>query len=447
MTSDAATTTGTESIGFIGLGQLGIAIAQQLATYGRLHTVWNRTPERAADLATTGLSRAASPADLMRDTSMAILCVSGASAVEEVTFGPGGLAESATPGKIVVDHSSISPLNTRDIAARLARETGAHWIDAPVSGGPQGAVAGTLTVMAGGSQEDFRRLEPVLSAYAGRCTLIGPTGAGQAAKLCNQVIVAATAWGLAEATLLADASGIDPAGLPEYLRGGFADSPLLHILQPLMAPGDTTHFGSRDLLLKDLDDALALGRAAGCPLPVTAQSAELMRTAGKWISPNYNGGHIDLLRGPPPAAPSPSTRLRTGADHCSKNLGTKDGAAGDTRNSPSPAAPPPPHEENPMTELTGTNPGQPPTVDLGPHADALTQNPHPLYAQLLEKGPIHRAIQPDGTETWLILGHPEAKEALAHPSALSSDPANATPQWRARYLGDPDAQELPRASP
>ncbi|MFG3545579.1 NAD(P)-dependent oxidoreductase [Streptomyces clavifer] len=305
MTSDAATTTGTESIGFIGLGQLGIAIAQQLATYGRLHTVWNRTPERAADLATTGLSRAASPADLMRDTSMAILCVSGASAVEEVTFGPGGLAESATPGKIVVDHSSISPLNTRDIAARLARETGAHWIDAPVSGGPQGAVAGTLTVMAGGSQEDFRRLEPVLSAYAGRCTLIGPTGAGQAAKLCNQVIVAATAWGLAEATLLADASGIDPAGLPEYLRGGFADSPLLHILQPLMAPGDTTHFGSRDLLLKDLDDALALGRAAGCPLPVTAQSAELMRTAGKWISPNYNGGHIDLLRGPPPVAPQP----------------------------------------------------------------------------------------------------------------------------------------------
>ncbi|CAM5731471.1 cytochrome P450 family protein [Streptomyces microflavus] len=97
-----------------------------------------------------------------------------------------------------------------------------------------------------------------------------------------------------------------------------------------------------------------------------------------------------------------------------------------------------------MTELTGTNPGQPPTVDLGPHADALTQNPHPLYAQLLEKGPIHRAIQPDGTETWLILGHPEAKEALAHPSALSSDPANATPQWRARYLGDPDAQELPQ---
>ncbi|MFF8501473.1 MULTISPECIES: cytochrome P450 [unclassified Streptomyces] len=97
-----------------------------------------------------------------------------------------------------------------------------------------------------------------------------------------------------------------------------------------------------------------------------------------------------------------------------------------------------------MTEPTGTSTGTPPTVDLGPHADALTQNPHPLYAQLLEKGPIHRAIQPDGTETWLVLGHPEAKEALAHPSALSSDPANATPQWRARYLGDPNARELPQ---
>ncbi|MFJ2154030.1 cytochrome P450 [Streptomyces microflavus] len=97
-----------------------------------------------------------------------------------------------------------------------------------------------------------------------------------------------------------------------------------------------------------------------------------------------------------------------------------------------------------MTELTGTSTGQPPTVDLGPYADALTHNPHPVFARLLEKGPIHRATQPDGTETWLILGHPEAKEALSNPSALSSDPANATPQWRARYLGDPNARELPQ---
>lgn len=303
MTSEARTSPGTESVGFIGLGSLGSAIAQRLAASGRLHTVWNRTPGRASSLTATGASEAASPAALIRETTVVVLCLSDASAVQEVTFGPGGLAEAAAPDKIVVDHSSISPHETRAIAARLADETGSHWLDAPVSGGPQGAAAGTLTILAGGSQEDFRRVEPVLIAYAGQYTLTGPTGAGQATKLCNQIIVAATSWGLAEATLLATAGGIDSARLPEYLKGGFADSPLLRVLQPLMTPGDTTSFGSRDLLLKDLDAALHLARSANCPMPVTAHAAELLRTARRWSSPLHNGGIIDLLTGPPPDGP------------------------------------------------------------------------------------------------------------------------------------------------
>ncbi|WP_439673428.1 NAD(P)-dependent oxidoreductase [Embleya sp. MST-111070] len=300
MTSETPASRTAESVGFIGLGVLGTAIARRLAAFGRLDTVWNRTPGRSSGLTAEGAREAANPAALMGETTVTILCVSDANAVRELAFGPGGLAEGAGPDKIVVDHSSISPDSTRDIAARLAGETGAHWIDAPVSGGPQGAAAGTLTVLAGGSRDDFERVEPLLAPYAGRRTLVGPTGAGQAAKLCNQVIVAATSWGLAEATLLATAAGIDPARLPEYLEGGFADSPLLRVLQPLLTPGNTASFGSRDHLLKDLDTALQLARGANCPMPVTAHAAELLRTARRWSPPLHNGGIFDFLNGPPP---------------------------------------------------------------------------------------------------------------------------------------------------
>ncbi|MBE9499886.1 NAD(P)-dependent oxidoreductase [Streptomyces sp. GKU 257-1] len=180
-----------ETVGCAGLGMLGAALAQRLADAGHLNAVWNRTPGCAVGLDTAGVRRAAGPAALMRESTVLVLCVSDSTAVEEVTFGPGGLAEGAGPGKVLVDHSSIGPQETRSLAARLAAETGAHWLDAPVSGGPQGAAAGKLTVLAGGSAEDFDRVRPVLDAYAGRCTLTGPVGAGQATKLCNQIIVGA----------------------------------------------------------------------------------------------------------------------------------------------------------------------------------------------------------------------------------------------------------------
>ncbi|MEU7318395.1 NAD(P)-dependent oxidoreductase [Streptomyces sp. NPDC007083] len=298
MTTEAAPRT-AETVGCAGLGMLGAALAQRLADAGHLSAVWNRTPGRAPGLDAAGVRRAADPAALMRESTVLVLCVSDSAAVEEVTFGPGGLAEGADPGKVLVDHSSIGPQETRLLAARLAAETGAHWLDAPVSGGPQGAAAGKLTVLAGGSAEDFERVRPVLDAYAARRTLTGPIGAGQATKLCNQVIVGATSWALAEATLLAAASDLDYGRLPELLEGGFADSRLLHVLQPMLKPGDTSHFGSLDHLLKDLDTALRLSRSVGCPLPVTAQSAELFRLARKWSSPLRNGGIFDFLDGRP----------------------------------------------------------------------------------------------------------------------------------------------------
>ncbi|MET9862671.1 NAD(P)-dependent oxidoreductase [Streptomyces smyrnaeus] len=303
MTTEEAGPRTAESVGCVGLGSLGAALAHRLADAGQLGAVWNRTPGRATGLDAAGVRWATDPAALMRESTVLVLCVSDADAVEEVTFGPGGLAEGAGPDKIVLDHSSISPQETRALAARLSEETGAHWLDAPVSGGPQGATAGSLTVFTGGSAEDFQRVKPVLDAYAHRYTLTGSIGAGQATKLCNQVIVGATCWGLAEATLLATASGVDSDRLPQYLEGGFADSRLLHVLQPLMKPGDTTSFGSRDHLLKDLDAALHLARNAGCPMPVTAQAAELLRTARKWSPPRLNGGIVNLLNGPHSAGP------------------------------------------------------------------------------------------------------------------------------------------------
>ncbi len=152
--------------------------------------------------------------------------------------------------------------------------------------------------MAGGSRTDFDRADTLFAAYARRRTLIGPVGAGQTAKLCNQIIVAATSWGLAEATQVAAAAGLDPARLPEYLEGGLADSPLLRLYQPHMVSGHDTSLASIENLIKDLDSALDLARQSNCPVPLLAQVTELLRTAAKWTPPEEAGRFIDLLNGP-----------------------------------------------------------------------------------------------------------------------------------------------------
>ena len=179
--------------------------------------------DKAAALVEAGATAAAHPREVADAAVIIFMCLTDAAAVEEVVFGPDGLAAAAGPGKLVVDFSSIHPDAARSIAARLKAANGMGWVDAPVSGGTKGAEEGTLAVMAGGDAADIARARPYVLAMARRLTHMGPIGAGQTTKLCNQVIVGCAMAVLAEATRLATNAGIDAQRLPEALAGGFAD--------------------------------------------------------------------------------------------------------------------------------------------------------------------------------------------------------------------------------
>jgi 3-hydroxyisobutyrate dehydrogenase len=208
------------------------------------------------------------------------MCLTDAAAVEEVVFGPGGMATVAGTGKLVIDFSSIHPDTARAIAARLKMANGMGWIDAPVSGGSVGAEEGTLAVMAGGDAADIERVRPYVLAMARRLTHMGPTGAGQTTKLCNQVIVGCAMAVLAEATRLAVNAGIDAERLPEALAGGFADSIPLQLFVPRMAQGiHSPPLGHIATMLKDLDTVIDVARNTSSPVPMSALAAQLFRLA------------------------------------------------------------------------------------------------------------------------------------------------------------------------
>lgn len=286
------------TVGFIGLGVMGSPIAHRILTSGFPLTVWNRTADKTEPLREAGAVVAASPADLARTCDVIALCVTDQEAVTGIALGTDGLHTAPGHGQLVIDHSSIPAGTTRTVAGRLRAANGISWLDAPVSGGTPAAEGGTLTVMAGGSQSDFARAHGLMAAYARQITLMGPLGAGQATKLCNQVIVAANVWGVAEAATLAEAAGIPPERLLSGLAGGFADTPLLrHFLPHMLDPHDET-LGTLTDLVKDLDTALATARTTGTPLPLTAHLAELLRIANRWTRPRVSGSFIGLLHGP-----------------------------------------------------------------------------------------------------------------------------------------------------
>lgn len=257
----------TQRIGFCGLGLMGAAMVGRLLQSGHAVTVWNRSPDKAAALVQQGARLAADPAELARECELVILCLTDAPAVEAVTFGPAGLSQS-TVLRCVVDHSSISPTATRSIAQRLMAQTGAAWIDAPVSGGVAGAAGGRLAVMAGGDAAAIERCTPTLQAYARTVTRMGDSGAGQVAKLCNQTVVATTLCAIAEAVRLAQGNGIDAAALSTALAGGWADSVLLQTFVPRMTapPGPT--IGALATMLKDVDNVAEAAGLAGVHAPV-----------------------------------------------------------------------------------------------------------------------------------------------------------------------------------
>ena len=264
-------------LGFIGLGLMGTPIALKLLEKGYPLTVWGRTPDKLASALQAGARQAESAAALTAASDIVLLCVTDGSAVETVVFGDQGVAASADASKLLIDHSSISPDATRQMATRLRTETGMAWLDAPVSGGAPGVADKTLVVMAGGEEDDFKRAESVIMDYAGRCTLMGPTGAGQSTKLINQALAGAGFAVLAEVTKLALNAGIDASKIPQALAGGRADSRLLQEYMPRMAQADFEPQGRIEIILKDLDMVAALAYATGTATPMLGLARELHR--------------------------------------------------------------------------------------------------------------------------------------------------------------------------
>ena len=269
-----------EKLGYLGLGMMGFPMTRRLIDAGYHVTVWNRSAGKAAALVEAGARLATRPCEVAAGADIVFMCLTDAAAVEEVVFGPDGLATVSGRGKLVVDFSSIHPDAARSIAARLKAKNGMGWIDAPVSGGTKGAEEGTLAVMAGGDAADIESVRPIILAMARRLTHMGPTGAGQTTKLCNQVIVGCAMAVLAEAARLAVNAGIDANKLPEALAGGFADSIPLQLFVPRMVQAiHSPPAGHIATMLKDLDTVIDVARDTSSPVPMSALAAQLFRLA------------------------------------------------------------------------------------------------------------------------------------------------------------------------
>jgi 3-hydroxyisobutyrate dehydrogenase len=264
-------------LGYIGIGLMGRPMTLRLLAAGHEVTVWNRSRGKLAAVLDKGAKAADSPAAVARNSEIVMMCVTDQHAAEEVLFGKNGVITAAEAGKLVVDFSSIAPASARDFAARLEQK-GMGLIDAPVSGGVAGAEKGTLAIMAGGKAEHIERVRPVVMHLAQRFTRMGDSGAGQATKLCNQIIVGSLIVVIAEAVRLAEAAGVDATKLPEALKGGFADSVPLQIFGSRMAARSfEPSLGSSAIMLKDLENAATVARENGVPLPMAGTAAQLYR--------------------------------------------------------------------------------------------------------------------------------------------------------------------------
>jgi 3-hydroxyisobutyrate dehydrogenase-like beta-hydroxyacid dehydrogenase len=261
-----------ERIGFVGLGTMGASMAANLLRAGASLTVWNRTPGRASALVEGGAREAASPAELAAGSDVVALCVSDTADVEAVLFGPEGIAQGARRGSLVIDCSTISPEATRDFGRRLA-ERGVGMVDAPVSGGSEGARLGTLTIFVGGAPADVARARPVLEAVGRTVTHLGELGNGQAGKAVNQVIISGAYLGVAEGIVLGMRAGLDARQLVEALSGGAAQSWVLANRAGRMVD-DEYPLGFRLALhRKDLGIALELARSLDLDLPAARLTA------------------------------------------------------------------------------------------------------------------------------------------------------------------------------
>jgi 2-hydroxy-3-oxopropionate reductase len=260
-------------LGFVGLGIMGRPMALNLMKGGhRLHLFGRSGVPR--ELVERGGVACASAGEVARAAEVTFCMVPDGPDVERVLFADGGVAAGLSPGKAFVDMSSISPLLTRDLAARV-NGLGCEYVDAPVSGGDVGARAATLTIMVGATEAGFTRVRPLLELLGKNVTHVGPNGAGQTAKVANQIVVALTIEAVGEALLFATKAGVDPAKVRQALLGGFASSRVLEVHGQRMIERNFEPGARVELHQKDLENALSGARALGLALPATALAQQL----------------------------------------------------------------------------------------------------------------------------------------------------------------------------
>jgi 2-hydroxy-3-oxopropionate reductase len=267
-------------IGFIGLGIMGTPMATNLQKGGHRLFLHNRSGVREKALLSYGAVELASPLEVTKSAEFVITMLPDTPDVERVLFGPQGVADGLQSGKVVIDMSSISPLQTMEFASRV-QTLGAEYLDAPVSGGELAAKSGTLTIMVGGTEATFEHAKPVLELMGKTITLIGRNGAGQTAKVANQIVVALTIEAISEALVLASKAGADTAKVRQALLGGFASSKVLDVhgqrfLTRNFQPGFRIGLHQKDLRL-----ALETGRRLEVPLPHTKSCAEMFEECAK----------------------------------------------------------------------------------------------------------------------------------------------------------------------
>ncbi|MFP8834240.1 NAD(P)-dependent oxidoreductase [Hydrogenophaga sp. XSHU_21] len=263
-------------VAVLGIGMMGLPMGRRLCQAGATVSAWNRTRAKADRLATFGARVTDTPADAVRDADIVITLLEDGQVVEDVLFHQ-GTTDGLSRGALVIDMSSIQPRQARDHAARLAA-LGVHHLDAPVSGGTVGAEAGTLAIMVGGKAADFDRARALFDVL-GRPTHVGPHGAGQLAKLANQMIVGITIGAVAEALLLCEKGGADMARVKQAITGGFADSRILQVHGQRMIERDFAKRGAVAVQLKDMRNALTTAREIGFEAPITALFEQLFAEA------------------------------------------------------------------------------------------------------------------------------------------------------------------------
>ncbi|MEX2443011.1 MAG: NAD(P)-dependent oxidoreductase [Alkalispirochaeta sp.] len=268
---------GKVSVSVVGNGIMGTAIATRLIEVGHPVHVFDLDEAKMQNLVDKGATKVASAREAGEVPDFVITSLNTAAIVRSAVFGEQGVAEAKSPPKMLIDMSSIDPVATRDMSAELKEKTGIKWVDAPLSGGAPKALIGSLTVMAGGTEQDVQDARQVMDSLCANYTHMGPSGAGQTTKMVNQVLCALGFQAVAEAVRMAEAGGVDATRISAALSGGRADSSILQEFGPKMAKRDYTPTGRIDNMLKDLEAVQSFAMSERLPLPMTGAVTELHR--------------------------------------------------------------------------------------------------------------------------------------------------------------------------